>query len=66
MAILDIDPTVPRDGGTVQLESEKGVREVAIDPAAEKRLVRKCDLRVLPILWLLFMLAFLDRTNIGT
>jgi hypothetical protein len=33
---------------------------------AEKKLLRKCDLRVLPPLFVLFLLAFLDRTNIGT
>lgn len=38
---------------------------VTLDTAAEKRLLRKLDLHVIPILWLLFMLAFLDRTNIG-
>ncbi|KAF7594720.1 hypothetical protein BBP40_008613 [Aspergillus hancockii] len=32
---------------------------------AEKRLLRKCDLHVVPILTLLFMFAFLDRINIG-
>lgn len=37
-----------------------------IDPQAEKKLLRKIDLHVVPILWLLFLLAFLDRTNIGT
>jgi hypothetical protein len=37
-----------------------------IDPIAEKKLLRKCDLRVLPPLFLLFLLAFLDRVNIGT
>jgi len=36
-----------------------------IDPVAEKKLLRKCDLRVLPPLFVLFLLAFLDRTNIG-
>lgn len=36
-----------------------------IDPQAEKKLLRKIDLRVVPILWLLFLLSFLDRTNIG-
>ncbi|CAG5148379.1 uncharacterized protein ALTATR162_LOCUS2192 [Alternaria atra] len=36
-----------------------------IDPIAEKKLLRKCDLRVLPPLFLLFLLAFLDRVNIG-
>jgi hypothetical protein len=38
---------------------------VQIDPAAERKLILKCDLRVLPPLTILFMLAFLDRTNIG-
>lgn len=36
-----------------------------IDPVAEKKLLWKLDLRVVPVLWFLFMLAFLDRTNIG-
>ncbi|OQO05910.1 hypothetical protein B0A48_10006 [Cryoendolithus antarcticus] len=35
------------------------------DPALERRVVRKCDLRVLPPILLLFMLSFLDRVNIG-
>ena len=37
----------------------------SIDPAAEKKLVRKCDLRVLPVITLLFLLNFIDRINIG-
>jgi hypothetical protein len=36
-----------------------------IDPVAEKKLLRKCDLHVLPPLTVLFLMAFLDRTNIG-
>ncbi|TVY39106.1 putative transporter [Lachnellula subtilissima] len=35
------------------------------DPAAVKRLLRNCDLHVVPPLFLLFLMAFLDRTNIG-
>ncbi|KAL7009475.1 hypothetical protein EMMF5_001106 [Cystobasidiomycetes sp. EMM_F5] len=31
----------------------------------EKRLIRKCDIRILPWLSLLYLLSFLDRTNIG-
>jgi hypothetical protein len=37
----------------------------SIDLAAEKKLLRKCDLNVLPPLFVLFLLAFLDRANIG-
>jgi hypothetical protein len=36
-----------------------------IDPAAEKRLLLKLDIHVVPILMFLFLLAFLDRINIG-
>lgn len=36
-----------------------------IDPAAEKKLVWKCDLHVLPSITVLYFLAFMDRTNIG-
>jgi len=35
------------------------------DRALEKRLLRKLDIHVVPILMLLFLLAFLDRINIG-
>lgn len=36
-----------------------------LDSQAEKRLVWKCDLHVLPAITLIFFLAFMDRTNIG-
>ena len=36
-----------------------------IDRAAENRLIRKCDLYVIPVLSLLYSLAFIDRINIG-
>ncbi|EJD00008.1 MFS general substrate transporter [Fomitiporia mediterranea MF3/22] len=32
---------------------------------AEKRLVRKMDLRIVPAVWLLYTLSYLDRANIG-
>lgn len=35
--------------------------EAPFDPAAEKRLLRKLDLRVLPVLWLLYLVNFIDR-----
>lgn len=36
-----------------------------IDPAAERRLLRKCDRHVLPVISVLYLLAFIDRINIG-
>ncbi|KAK4543228.1 hypothetical protein LTR36_005778 [Oleoguttula mirabilis] len=36
-----------------------------IDPAVEKRIIRKLDLHILPWIFLLWLLAFIDRSNIG-
>lgn len=36
-----------------------------IDPIEEKKLLRKVDMHVVPPLLILFLLAFLDRVNIG-
>ncbi|KAI9753604.1 MAG: hypothetical protein M4579_005068 [Chaenotheca gracillima] len=38
---------------------------VEIDRVAEKKLVRKLDLYIVPIVMLLYLLSFLDRVNIG-
>lgn len=48
-----------------KIEVINDTRGASIDPVAEKKLLRKCDLYVLPPLFVLFLLAFLDRTNIG-
>lgn len=50
---------------TMAQEVESTKSEDPIDRAAEKKLIRKCDLHVIPILFALFLLAFLDRINIG-
>lgn len=44
-------------------DSEQTVEDVSelLDPAAEKRLVRKVDIRLIPILFALYLCAFLDR-----
>lgn len=39
--------------------------DIVHNTEAEKRLLRKCDLHVVPVLTFLFLLAFLDRINIG-
>lgn len=57
---LHIEELTVKTGGDA-----RATAQYAIDPAREKALLRKLDLRVVPILWFLFMLAFLDRTNIG-
>lgn len=46
--------------------NDRKIERFEIDLEAEKKLLRKLDYRVVPVLWFLYMLAFLDRTNIGT
>jgi len=43
---------------------EEGV-EFYIDPVAERKLIRKLDWKLIPWLCLLYLISFLDRTNIG-
>ena len=45
--------------------NDRNASRFELDPVAEKKLLWKVDLRLVPILWFLYMLAFLDRTNIG-
>ncbi|KAL0934023.1 MFS transporter [Colletotrichum truncatum] len=52
----DVDRT-ESNGGTTALES--------IDPAAEKKLLLKLDAFFVPIIMLVYLTCFLDRTNIG-
>ncbi|RYN26158.1 hypothetical protein AA0115_g7284 [Alternaria tenuissima] len=39
--------------------------EHGFDRAAERRLIRKLDMRILPVLWILYLVNFIDRANIG-
>lgn len=48
------------------LKDETQQQSILFDAVAEKKLLRKCDLHVLPPVSFIFFLAFLDRTNIGT
>ena len=38
---------------------------LVLDPQSEKRLVRKLDLWIAPVMTLIFLTAYLDRANIG-
>jgi hypothetical protein len=55
------------EGAVGDVEVANGTRGPAptIDVAAEKRLVRKVDWNMVPLVSALYLLAFLDRSNIG-
>lgn len=48
--------------GTQAVETDE---PILFDPKIEKQIVRKVDIRLLPILFILLTAAFLDRINIG-
>ena len=50
---------------TKETESIEQLDTDRLDPVAVKKLIWKCDIHVIPPLFVLFLLAFLDRTNIG-
>lgn len=53
-------------GSMNEKDTQVGVsEEIHIDPAAEKRLIRKLDLMLSPMMVLIFLVAYLDRSNIG-
>lgn len=55
---------VTKEASTPQALEDAGFQD-SIDPIAEKNLVLKCDMHIIPILCVLFVLSFLDRINIG-
>ncbi|KAK6530481.1 hypothetical protein TWF694_003833 [Orbilia ellipsospora] len=42
-----------------------GAPSIEIDPEEERKLVRKIDLIILPTMFLMYLLSYMDRTNIG-
>lgn len=46
------------------LDLENALQNFVPDTDAEKRLVRKLDAYMMPTLWVMYILAYLDRQNI--
>jgi len=61
-AATDFDPEKQNVG---QLEAGYPHGHHHVDPEAEKRLVRKLDRRMVPLVMGFYLLAYLDRSNIG-
>ncbi|KAF7553347.1 hypothetical protein G7Z17_g3700 [Cylindrodendrum hubeiense] len=54
-------------GDTTQYDSElaEALRNYVPNSAEEKKLVRKIDIFLMPTLWIMYILNYIDRTNIG-
>ncbi|KAF1985931.1 phthalate transporter [Aulographum hederae CBS 113979] len=46
-------------------ELQQALRDYVPDSDEEKKLVRKIDLFLMPMLWIMYILNYVDRTNIG-
>lgn len=62
--------TSPEDMKTPEVsgnkpESTGGETTIYIDPAKERKIIRKFDMLVLPQFVIIMILAYLDRSNIG-
>lgn len=53
------DETAPVE--SLRTAAREGREGVEIDHTAEKKLVRKLDLKIIPIVMLLYLFSFLDR-----
>ncbi|KAJ4375757.1 hypothetical protein N0V83_001033 [Neocucurbitaria cava] len=54
------------DGSVHEKDAQVGASElIHIDPSAEKKLILKLDLMLSPMMVLIFLVAYLDRSNIG-
>lgn len=69
MAVINQDISVPGSGKESIASHEERQDNLSISEqkltSAERRLVRKLDLHLLPVLTMLYLLSFLDRSNIG-
>jgi hypothetical protein len=55
-------PAAQDDTGKVEIAQD----EFYIDPAKEKLLLAKLDIFLTPVIMLVYLCCFLDRSNIGT
>ena len=66
--VMSLGPKMKAERGMSE-EVEKGETHAVIDDHVSKALTRKLlwklDTRILPVLALLFLCSFLDRTNVG-
>lgn len=58
------DIQVKGDINAEELELQQAIKDYVPNTEAEKKLVRKIDLHLIPILWIMYVLNYIDRTNI--
>lgn len=61
------EPTTDESSGEELITVEKGYTDVVVElpPDEARRALKKVDFRLVPLLALLYLVAFIDRSNIG-
>lgn len=54
-----------KDDSSAEIKHEHAAADVDFSDVDEKKVLRKMDIRLIPMLALLYLLSFLDRGNIG-
>ncbi|EHA19264.1 hypothetical protein ASPNIDRAFT_38687 [Aspergillus niger ATCC 1015] len=54
-----------KDASSHEIEDVDATEVVSFTPEEEKALVKKIDMTLLPTVWVMYLLSYLDRTNIG-
>jgi hypothetical protein len=52
-----------KDVSSHEIENVNIAESVSYSPEEEKALVRKIDLTLLPTIWVMYLLSYLDRTK---
>ena len=52
-------------GATIHEDEDQASAGADFTQAEEKKLVRKIDLFLLPTIWLMYLLSYIDRTKYG-
>lgn len=62
---IEMTTSTTKGGGTEEeIQLQQALRNYVPDTDAEKKLRRKIDLHLMPILWIMYILNYVDRTNI--
>lgn len=51
------------DKPDVECIDDTNITELDLDPKAEKALVRRIDILLMPALWLMYLFSYADRTK---
>jgi hypothetical protein len=62
---VEIEASASSGGATAEeIELQQALSNYIPETDAEKKLRRKIDLHLMPILWIMYILNYVDRTNI--